>query len=100
VQGHTGKHRCGVEGGSDDLEEQLPPLAYSLGTGDDCPTLQGVTVPPPAVINMPSGVISVDSVSGVFLRVGQLRSRSSIASEVGETQLRDAASKRTKMSEM
>lgn len=72
MQGQNRKNRSrdGAEGGSDGLEEGLSPLIYPLGVGDDFPALQGVTVPPPAVTNPPSGVISVDSVSGVFRLVG------------------------------
>lgn len=75
------------------------PSAYPLGICDDRPTLQGVTAPLPVVTNTLSGVISADSVLGVFRLVGRRRSRSSISAEVGETQQREMVSKRTKMSE-
>lgn len=52
----------------------------------------------PIVPNTVSGIVSTDSVIKWFRLVGRPRLRLVITSEVGETQLREAVSKRTKIS--
>ena len=69
-----------------------------LGISGDCPAAGGPPILPPVVSNTVSNIGSTNSVMGGFWLVGWPRLRLAIASEVGETQPREAVSNKANTS--
>ena len=73
-------------------------LSSPLDVGGDCQGLLEPTAPPPIVPNAASDIVSADSTVEEFGLVGQPALRFTIASGAGETQSREAGSRRTRVS--
>ena len=69
-------------------------------SGSGCPTSRGLMAPPSVVSNTVSDIVSAEPIMGELRVVGWSRLRCVIASDVGGAQLRDAVSKRIRISAM